>query len=106
MDIQYYSSQKRLQNEQHLKFPFTQYSCIIHPDRMIHGSAVIISSNIIPHHEVPAHQTNKIQAPVIQINTQPSYFSIAAIHFPPRHRIETEEALFHHQGGKFIVGGD
>lgn len=79
-----------------------------HPDGTAHGGAAVVIRNTIPHHELPAHQTNKIQAAIIQIKAQPWSFGIASIYCPPRHRIEPEEyeALFDQLGGKFIIGGD
>jgi exonuclease III len=54
-----------------LKIPnYSIYSCN-HPDGTAHGGAAILIRNAIQHYEVPAYQTDKIQAATIQIKAQP-----------------------------------
>jgi len=79
-----------------------------HPDGTAHGGAAIIIRKTLQNYEVPAYQTNKIQAAIIQIKARPWSFNISAMYSPPRHRIEVDDYdnFLQHLGNKFIVGGD
>jgi exonuclease III len=70
-----------------LKIPsYTIYHCN-HPDGTAHGGAAVLIRTALQHYEVPAYQTEKIQAAIMQIKAQPWSFNIAAMYSPPRHRI-------------------
>ena len=91
-----------------VKIPnYSIYHCN-HPDGTTHGGAAIIIRTTLQHYEVPAYQTDKTQATIIQIKAQPWSFNIAAMYSPPHHRIEVDDYdnFLHHRGNKFIVSGD
>jgi hypothetical protein len=91
-----------------LKIPnYSIYHCN-HLDGTAHGDAAILIHTTLQHYEVPAYQTDKIQAAIIQIKAQPKSFNIAAMYSPPRHRIKVEDYknFLHHLGNKFMVEGD
>ena len=79
-----------------------------HPDGTAHGGTTLIIRNTISHYELPQYQTNKIQATIVEVNTMPWRFTVAAIYSPPRHNISTDEYKDFLQtlGNRFIVGGD
>jgi len=65
---------------------YSIYHCN-HPDGTDNGGTAIIIRTTLQHYEVPAYQTEKIQAAIIQIKARPWSFNIAAMYSPPRHRM-------------------
>jgi len=89
-----------------VKIPnYSVYHCN-HPDGPAHGGAAIIIRTALQHYEVPAYQTDKIQAAIIQVKALPWSFNIAAMCSPPRHRIKVDDYdnFLHHLGNNFVVG--
>jgi hypothetical protein len=79
-----------------------------HPDGTAHGGTAILIRNHLSHYEMPAYQTDKIQATIITVDVQPCPITIAAVYSPPRHPILPIEYTNFVQrlGTKFIAGGD
>jgi hypothetical protein len=79
---------------------------ISHPDGTAHGGAAVINRSAINRHE--HHQSDKIQAANVQVDTNTSLFTISAIDCPPRRFISSEEyiAFFQSLGPKFLIGRD
>jgi len=89
-----------------VKIPsYSIYHCD-HPDGTAHGGAAIIIRTTLQHYEVPAYQTDKIQAAIIQIKAQLWSFNKAAMYSPPRHRTEVDDYdnFLHHLGNKIHCG--
>jgi hypothetical protein len=89
------------------KIPHYALYHTIHPDDTAHGAAVIIRSSI-QHHELPHHQSDKMETTNIQLEAHPWPMNISGIYCPPRHNISTNDykTLFQSLGPRFLIGGD
>lgn len=101
-------SETHFTNKTVFKIPHYKVYHIPHPDNTAHGGAAVIIRNAVAHHELIHHQSDKIQAASIQVNTNQRPFTVSAIYCPPRHTIAVEEyiAFFESQGSRFVIGGD
>jgi len=90
------------------KIPHYTVYHTIHPDFTAHGGAAVILRSSIRHHELPHHQSDKIQTATIQLDAHPWPLKISAIYCPPRHAISTDEytTIFRSLESRFLIGGD
>ena len=80
----------------------------IYADDTAHGGPAVIIRSSIRQHELPHHQSAKIQATTVQLEAHPRPMTISAIYCPPRHTISTEDytMLIRYLGARFQIGGD
>ena len=73
-----------------------------------HGVAAVILRSSIRHHELPPHQSDKIQSATVQLDAHPWPLTISVIYCSPRHAIFTDDyvTFFRSLGSRFLISGD
>jgi len=102
------SSKSHFANKTVFKIPnYLGYHCN-HPDGSAHGGAAVIIRAALRHYKAPPYRTDKIQANVLNIHTQPWSFNVAALYSPRLHSIRNDDYnnFLHHLDTKFIAGGN
>jgi len=80
-----------------------------HPDNNVHGGVAIFIKSSLEFHELPIFQLDYMQSCALTIKLNFTPFTIAAIYFPPKHKITTQKLTDYFntiQQDNFIIGGD
>lgn len=101
-------SESHFTDRSFIKIPHYNIYHAQHPDGTAHGGSAIIIRSSIVHHELPAYQTDFLQATIIQVKKLPAPINVSAIYCPPRHNFTKQmlQPFFDSMGQKFIIGGD